>query len=87
MDAGHFIHRNSLDFDLINIQPQCAKCNRYLSGNLGVFAYRLKNKYGLDEWDRLEGLRHKERHFNRQEYLGIINDFKDKLQNGFTKNL
>lgn len=38
--AGHFIH-NKLDFDERNIHPQCAHCNTFLHGNLGIYAERL----------------------------------------------
>ena len=45
-DTGHYIHKNCLDFDLINLHCQCARCNRFLHGNLGVYAERLIAEYG-----------------------------------------
>lgn len=50
--AGHFKH-NKLDFDEINLNCQCERCNYYLSGNLGEYAIRLINKYGKKKIDDL----------------------------------
>ena len=44
--AAHYIHRNSLDYDPINIHACCPRCNRFLHGNLGVYAERLIAEYG-----------------------------------------
>ncbi len=48
MEAGHYIH-NKLDFDDVNIHCQCTKCNRFLHGNLGIYAERLIFRYGVVE--------------------------------------
>ena len=45
--AGHYIH-NKLDFDPINVHCQCVACNKWKSGNLGVYAERLIFEYGAD---------------------------------------
>ncbi|MEK7578146.1 MAG: recombination protein NinG [Patescibacteria group bacterium] len=45
LDAGHYCH-GRLDFDELNIQAQCTRCNRYLHGNLGIYAEKLIAKYG-----------------------------------------
>lgn len=58
MEAGHFIHRDHLDFNFVNINCQCARCNKFLSGNLDVYAEKLITKYGLDEFMKLSALRH-----------------------------
>ncbi len=79
-DASHYIHRNSLDFDQTNIQVQCSKCNRHLSGNLGKFAYEIIQKYGIKELERLEGLRFKERYFTQKELYAIIGNLKDEIK-------
>lgn len=44
--AGHYIHKDCLDFDLININCQCSRCNKWLHGNSGVYAERLIAEYG-----------------------------------------
>jgi len=79
-DSGHYIHRNSLDFDPVNIQPQCSKCNKYLNGNLGRFAHAIVSKYGMGEWERLESLRFKERYFKVKELYEIIDNLKEALK-------
>lgn len=53
MNAGHFIHKNCLDFNKMNINCQCVKCNQYLSGNLGIYAIKLIEKYGKEQVDNL----------------------------------
>ena len=45
MDAGHFRH-GRLDYDTRNIHCQCTRCNRFLHGNLGVYAEKLVETYG-----------------------------------------
>ncbi len=53
LQAGHFWH-NVLDFDEMNINAQCARCNHYLSGNLAVYASYLISKYGQKKFQDLE---------------------------------
>ena len=50
--AGHFKH-NRLDFDEINVNCQCVKCNKWKHGNLGEYAIRLIKKYGIEVVDDL----------------------------------
>ena len=45
-DCGHYIHKNCLDFEPINLHCQCSRCNRFLHGNLGVYAERMIAEYG-----------------------------------------
>lgn len=45
LQAGHRYH-GKLDFDEININVQCARCNHWLSGNLGYYERYLVQKYG-----------------------------------------
>ena len=55
-DAGHFVHRNCLDYDLRNIHCSCSRCNRFLHGNLNVYAEKLIKDYGagiIEELNRL----------------------------------
>lgn len=46
-NAGHYIH-DKLDFDERNLKVQCIYCNKYLSGNLGVYGEKLIDIFGLD---------------------------------------
>lgn len=78
--AGHFWHA-VLDFDEMNINGQCHKCNHYLSGNLAPYAVYLINKYGLEKFRDLEV-----RHYlamggeyrTDQDYLDIIDKYELK---------
>ena len=45
-DCSHYIHKACLDFDLINLHCCCTRCNRFLHGNLGVYAECLIAEYG-----------------------------------------
>ena len=54
MDCGHFRHIDALDFTLDAIRPQCTRCNRNLSGNLGVFAVKLIKEIGLERVEALQ---------------------------------
>lgn len=56
LQAGHFWH-NVLDFDEININAQCARCNHYLSGNLATYSAYLIQRYGVEDFKKLE-IRH-----------------------------
>ena len=72
MDAGHFIH-NKLDFDPRNLKIQCGRCNRYLRGNLGVYAIKLIQEYGLEWVNQLQvDAQIKGNNYNREEIEGII---------------
>lgn len=53
MDCGHHFH-SKLDYDLRNLRPQETRCNRFLHGNLGVYAKRLIEENGLEWYQKLE---------------------------------
>ena len=46
--AGHFRKRGmfATRFNLENVNLQCARCNKWLHGNEGVYAVELDKKYG-----------------------------------------
>jgi hypothetical protein len=52
MQAGHY-HHGALDFDKRNIHPQCIRCNKWLSGNLGIYAEKLTKELGLKGMKKL----------------------------------
>ena len=78
LQAGHFYH-GVLDFDEININAQCARCNEWLHGNLAIYSNYLIAEHGIDEFRKLE-----DRHYKAlagekrtdEEYLEIINKYK-----------
>lgn len=71
MDAGHFMHGSS-DFDERNINTQCKKCNRYLSGNLAEYTIRMMDKYGLDVVMELRRKKHQPEIYTIKQLNEII---------------
>jgi len=49
MDAGHYKHSDSVDFDEMNIHCQCVNCNRNLHGNPKSYRLKLVQQYGEDK--------------------------------------
>lgn len=81
MDAGHFIHKSCLDFNEININCQCSRCNRHLHGNAGEYAIRLIKKYGIGAVDNLKIEGNTVHKFNMGELEIIIDKYKKKIEN------
>lgn len=82
MQAGHFIH-NVLDFDPMNINCQCSRCNHYLSGNGAEYSIRLIRIYGLKAVEDLHNrasmaLKGEKR--SEEDYLKLISDFQQKIK-------
>lgn len=84
MDAGHF-HHSRLDYDELNINAQCRKCNRYLSGNLGEYAHALLKKHGPQILDLLKDRKQKYKPENTIELQKLLDRYtKLNKQNGYT---
>ncbi len=79
LDASHYIH-NKLDFDVINIHACCTRCNRFLHGNLGVYAERLIAEYGEEAVAELRERSREEYKFTFIELEELIDNFKQKLK-------
>lgn len=77
--AGHYIHKNCLDFDPINIHCQCPRCNTYLSGNLGIYAERLIADYGEQAVIDLRQRANKEKKFTIFELEELITKYQTLL--------
>ena len=71
--AGHFRH-GKLDFDPMNLNCQCAGCNHYRSGNLGIYAINLIKKYGQKKVDDLIVRSNQVKKYTRDELQGIIKE-------------
>ncbi len=78
--AGHFIHRNCLDFDLRNIHCQCVKCNKYLSGNLIAYTQKMLEVYDEGTIADLQWLSKQVRKFSRSELEDLIFIYKQKIK-------
>lgn len=77
MDAGHRWH-NKLDFDPMNIHPQCVRCNKWLHGNLGLYERRLIEEYGLEAVKDLERRAAQHGGYKRHDLLEIIEKYAKK---------
>ena len=56
-DAGHYYAGGkfpNLKFNENNVHGQCKKCNWYMSGNLIPYRFRLIEKIGLEEVEKLD---------------------------------
>lgn len=78
--AGHYIHKDCLDFDLMNIHCQCVRCNKWLSGNTGVYAERLIAEYGEATIAELRVRSEQIKKFTITELQEIIANYKQKLK-------
>lgn len=76
LTAGHFIHKDCLDFDEIANNAQCMRCNYFMSGNLVMYAIYLEGKYGKDIIQDLEFKSRQIRKFSREELEDIILKYK-----------
>jgi len=79
--AGHFWH-GVLDFDEMNINCQCKKCNSFLSGNLAPYSVYLVNKYGIDKFKDLEKrywIAKRGEFRTNNDYLKLIEHYKKLL--------
>jgi len=81
-NAGHFYH-NVLDFDEENINGQCVRCNKWLSGNLAIYSHNLLVKIGKKRFDDLY-IRHyramKSEKHEEKYYEDIISKYKEKIR-------
>lgn len=81
LQAGHFWH-GVLDFDEMNINAQCKRCNVHLSGNLGIYAVFLIEKYGLKKFNDL-----KIRHYQAMKGTKLNELELEKLINRYTRKI
>ena len=79
LDCGHYIHRNNLNYDLVNLKPQCTRCNRFLHGNLGVYAERLIAEYGEEAIRNLRCRGNENKKFTIFELKELIEKYTELL--------
>jgi NAD-dependent dihydropyrimidine dehydrogenase PreA subunit len=91
MHAGHFHsagHNESVRYDEMNCNGQCASCNTFLHGNLLGYREGLIRKYGGKVIDILEIKRHNKSKMGKFELSLLIQEYKRKskeLKNGHAK--
>jgi hypothetical protein len=82
LDGGHFIAKTSsaIRFDERNINAQCIKCNRYLSGNGRHYLRGMIAKYGQEITDELESKEKENHKWTIEELMTIENIYKLKIK-------
>ena len=82
LDGGHFIPKTSsaIRFDERNINAQCVKCNRYLSGNSRHYLKGMINKYGQEVVDELEGMEFVSKKWTIEELYRRIEYYKEQVK-------
>jgi len=75
-NAGHYWH-GKLDFDEININGQCVRCNKWNSGNLASYTQYLLEKYGIEEFNKLTDRKNKAvaEYRTEEDYQEIIKKY------------
>ena len=77
-EAGHFAHqRLNTFFNEKNVHAQCGTCNRWMHGNLGVYAIRLDKTYGQGTAEELMRLsRIVRKSYSAKEKKDIVDKYK-----------
>jgi len=81
LDAGHFVHKKSLNFVRENIHAQCTTCNRWKHGNLAIYAQKLIEDYGDGIINDLITEGHKAKSFSRDYLEDLISTYTHKIDN------
>ena len=81
MNAGHYYEKTiykSVRFDLNNVNGQCVRCNKYLSGNLIEYRKNLLKKIGEEKLKQLDKLAElKNFRFTREFLIELIEKYKN----------
>lgn len=80
--AGHFVPKSrglAIYFDERNVNCQCVSCNLFRHGNLVPYAVYLEKKYCHGIIQELEALSRTVKKISSQEYLDLIETYKNKL--------
>lgn len=79
-DAGHFKHKDCMDFVRKNIHCQCFHCNRMRHGNLDIYADKLEGLYGFGIIQELNKMADKIKYWKVKELEEIIEFYQSKLK-------
>ncbi len=80
LDCSHYIHRDALDFEINNLRPTCTRCNRFLHGNLGVYAEKLIKEIGEEEISLMRQRSKQVKKYTIGELEDMIQTYKEALQ-------
>lgn len=74
-ERNQLLGGNLLWYDLRNLNCQCSRCNKYLSGNLNKYAIYLEKKYGKGILQELNKLYFTPKKWTREELEQIIKKY------------
>jgi len=85
-DCGHFQSRSKYstrwlyepEKGLVNVMPQCKKCNGFRGGEQHLFALHLNAKFGEGTAERILILSNQSRKFSTQEIIEMRESFTEK---------
>jgi hypothetical protein len=77
--AGHFIHKDCMDFVKENIHCQCVGCNKFRHGNPIAYAIKLETQYGPGIIQRLKKQSEATKNWKIDELLELIEHYKVAL--------
>lgn len=82
LHCGHFIsgRGNSLFFEESNSHCQCSVCNTSLGGNPEIYRMKMIKKYGIEEVERLESLRHVPVKMRESDFLEYYSKFRGEFK-------
>lgn len=84
--AGHFLHKDCLDYDEMNVHRQCSRCNLWLHGNGVIYALKMIEKYGKKKVDELIKRGYQVRKFSPMELDKIKKKYDNKYKKLINKN-
>lgn len=81
LQCGHFVggRQNSVFFEETNSHAQCVECNTFKGGNLEKYRPKMISKYGIEEVERLDTLRHTPRKIYPAEFEELRFKFEAKF--------
>lgn len=81
MEAGHAISGRTAAvlFDEEIVRPQCARCNKWLNGNYGVFSSKLIEEHGKEWWDNKWREAHKPKQWRELDLEALYNYYKSEV--------
>ena len=76
IESGHYIHGKTKPtyFQETNVHPQCTRCNHYMSGNMAKYHEFMLEKYGKEEIEFLDSIKHRVEKRTREYYEEKIKD-------------
>ena len=88
MDAGHFQSRGKFstrwmcnpEEGLVNVAPQCKRCNGFRSGEQFKFARRLDAEYGEGTAERIEQMSNQTRKYSPEELEALIDVYNRRVR-------